>query len=154
MPTKHLDLALAALATPTRKPPFRDVPNTAGLYAIHASAATWRQLGLDAPPDARPLYVGKAERSLASHDVHTHFDTGATGQSTVRRTLAALLRTTLSLRAAPRSPLEPTHKPTHYALPPAGDAAWLPASRGESQRELRSGPLRRRGRVVVTSPGG
>ena len=37
-----------------------------GLYAIHGEADAWRELGLGEPPDARPLYIGKAEDILAS----------------------------------------------------------------------------------------
>lgn len=37
------------------------------------------------------LYVGKAERRLRGRDLWTLFNTGRTGRSTLRRTLAALL---------------------------------------------------------------
>ena len=68
-----------------------EVPPRPGLYAVHGNTAVWHQLGLGDPTDARPLYVGKAERSLASRDVNTHFSTGKTGSSTLRRSLAGLL---------------------------------------------------------------
>src|SRR5579859_3831532 len=68
------------------------VPDRPGLYAIYGESRTWRELGLGAPPDGRPLYLGKAEDSLASRDLKTHFGDGRTGQSTVRRSFAALLR--------------------------------------------------------------
>jgi hypothetical protein len=55
------------------------------------------------------LYVGKAERSLASRDIRTHFATGKTGSSTVRRSFAALLRDNLALHALPRNPEKPGH---------------------------------------------
>jgi hypothetical protein len=42
------------------------VPHVAGLYAIWADAGTWQMLGLKAPLPPKPLYVGKAERSLVS----------------------------------------------------------------------------------------
>jgi len=42
-----------------------DVPPRPGLYAVHGDASVWQELGLGEPTDARPLYVGKAERSLA-----------------------------------------------------------------------------------------
>jgi hypothetical protein len=48
------------------------VPAKPGLYAIHGAADVWRELGLGAPPDARPLYLGKAEDSLVSRDLDTH----------------------------------------------------------------------------------
>lgn len=107
------------------------VPNAAGLYAIYGSAATWGELGLGSPPDARPLYVGKAEASLRSRDLSTHFATGRTGQSSPRRSFAALLAASriLDLQPIPRRRDNPEpRKWTHYALEPADDArltAWM-----------------------------
>jgi hypothetical protein len=37
------------------------VKNVPGIYAFHGSAAIWSELGLQSPPDSRPLYVGKSE---------------------------------------------------------------------------------------------
>jgi hypothetical protein len=105
------------------------VPNAAGLYAVHGDGGVWRELGLGEPPDDRPLYVGKAERSLASRDLRTHFDTGRTGSSTVRRSFAALLRDTLALRAEPRNTSKP-ERPANYGLDDEGDARlteWMQA---------------------------
>jgi len=62
-------------------------------------------------PTNRPLYVGKAENSLVARDVKTHFGDGRTGQSTVRRSFAALLHDELGLRGVPRN----TAKPGYYA---------------------------------------
>ena len=75
------------------------VPDRPGLYAIYGDAQTWSELGLGEPPDMHPLYVGKAEASLVTRDLRTHFSDGPTGQSTVRRSFAALLREELSLEA-------------------------------------------------------
>lgn len=72
------------------------VPPSAGLYAINGEATVWRALGLGDPPDGRPLYVGKAERSLSGRGLGTHFATGRTGPSTLRRSLAALLVSSVS----------------------------------------------------------
>lgn len=83
------------------------VPSHPGLYAVHADPPVWRSLGLGAPPDERPLYVGKAERSLADRDVRTHFSTGRTGSSTLRRSLAGLLADELRLEARPRNLAHP-----------------------------------------------
>ena len=87
------------------------VPNRPGLYAIHGERQTWNELGLDDPPDARPLYLGKAEDSLVIRNLETHFGDGRTGQSTVRRSFAALLHDTLSLRGIPRN----TRKPGYFS---------------------------------------
>jgi GIY-YIG catalytic domain len=96
------------------------VPHVAGLYAIWADAGTWQMLGLKAPPPPKPLYVGKAERSLVSRDLKTHFRTGKTGSSTVRRSFAALLRDSLDLHAVPRNLVRP-ERPANFGLPPQED---------------------------------
>jgi hypothetical protein len=103
------------------------VPAAAGLYAIHADAETWNVLRLGAPPDGRPLYVGKAEDSLAARDLRTHFGAGRTGSSTVRRSFASLLSETLRLRAQPRNPAKP-ERFANYGLPADHDkrlTAWM-----------------------------
>lgn len=85
-------------------------PHRPGLYAIHAAAVVWLELELGEPPDDRPLYVGKSESSLAGRDVSTHFGyvgaeraTSVTGYSTLRRSLAALLRDRRGFRGVPRN---------------------------------------------------
>lgn len=78
------------------------VPPAAGLYAVHGDQNASRDLAISDIHD-RPLYVGKAERSLVGRDVGTHFSTGKTGSSTLRRSIGALLADALGLRAVPRS---------------------------------------------------
>ncbi|UOQ88033.1 hypothetical protein MUN74_12090 [Agromyces endophyticus] len=95
------------------------VPDLPGLYAFHADASVWLLLGLESSDG--PLYVGKAERSLRSRDVRTHFEAGKTGSSTVRRSFAALLHDELSLRAIPRNPAKPAHFAS-FGLEPVSDA--------------------------------
>lgn len=89
----------------------QQVPAGPGLYSLYAIGPVWRQLGLGDPPDDRPLYVGKSESSLIERDVQTHFATGHTGHSTVRRSLAGLLREQLALPSQPRNVLRPGHCP-------------------------------------------
>jgi hypothetical protein len=103
------------------------VPGRPGLYAIHGDASTWSYLGLGDPPDERPLYIGKAEDSLVTRDVKTHFGDGRTGQSTVRRSFAALLHDTLGLRGIPRNTARPGYF-SNYGLSASHDAAltrWM-----------------------------
>ena len=104
-----------------------------GLYAIYASAATWKQLGLGMPPDGRPLYVGKAESTLASRDIEGHFGLrergvqSPTGSSTLRRSLAALLAPERGYRGMPRNPAKPGYF-SNYGLSEAHDddlSAWM-----------------------------
>jgi hypothetical protein len=85
----------------------KTLPDAAGLYAIHGDPEVWEELGLGAPPDSRPLYVGKAEDSLVSRDLKTHFTSGKTGSSTLRRSLAGLVANELDLHARPRNPANP-----------------------------------------------
>jgi hypothetical protein len=106
----------------------RPVP---GLYAIYGDAEAWSDLGLD-PQQGRALYVGKSEDDLVRRELDTHFAADPTkktrtGSSTVRRSLAALLRDTLNLHAVPRNPDNPGHF-SKYGLTPDGDArltAWM-----------------------------
>jgi hypothetical protein len=105
------------------------VPGEAGLYAIYGGREVWRELGLSAPPDRRPLYVGKAEDSLVARDLRTHFETGHTGSSTLRRSCAALLAQQLDLHAQPRNPKRP-ERFANYALRVGDDArltSWMRA---------------------------
>lgn len=96
------------------------VPSAAGLYAVHGEPPVWQRLGLGHPPDDRPLYVGKAERSLADRDVRTHFSTGKTGSSTLRRSLAGLLADELKLEGQPRNLANP-ERFANFGLEAAGD---------------------------------
>ena len=66
-------------------------PRAAGLYAFYGDTQAWNDLGLTPALSDAALYVGKAEKSLHGRDVRTHFASGKTGSSTVRRSLAALL---------------------------------------------------------------
>jgi len=108
----------------------RRVPPEPGLYAIYGSRAVWSELGLGRQRDGRPLYLGKAEESLVDRDVRQHFADGETGRSTLRRSLAALLRRRLKLEAIPRNPARPADF-DRFGLSAAGDArltAWMSAS--------------------------
>lgn len=80
-----------------------------GLYAVFGTDAAWDELGLPLDGDSRPLYVGKAEDSFVSRDLRTHFASGKTGQSTVRRSFAALLHESAGFRGVPRNPERPGH---------------------------------------------
>lgn len=97
----------------------------AGLYAIYGDRRATLEIGTGT--SEFPLYVGKAERNLVSRDVRTHFATGKTGSSTLRRTLAALLKDLLDLHAVPRNPHDPDGS-ANYSLETSGDdrlTAWM-----------------------------
>jgi hypothetical protein len=116
---QHTAAALTALSDPAPAA-TAEVPAAPGLYAVHAHPHHWLELGLSDPPDDRPLYVGKSEKSLASRDLRTHFATGRTGSSTLRRSLAGLLAGHLNLHAQPRNIASPSHY-DKFGLEPAGD---------------------------------
>lgn len=101
--------ALASLADSKlpRSEAIHSVPKSPGLYAFHGDDEAWRALGLIPDFEDQPLYVGKAEKSLQSRDVGTHFTAGKTGSSTVRRSLASLLVDHLLLIAVPRNQARP-----------------------------------------------
>lgn len=110
------------------------VPAQPGLYAIHARPAVWQELGVDLLPST-PLYVGKAQKSLAGRDLRGHFAAGPnakaqTGGSTVRRTFAALLREQLNLSGVPRNMSRP-ERFANFGLEPDADerlTAWMHAN--------------------------
>lgn len=121
--------ALTDLAGPRhiRQELIRLVPKAPGLYAFYGDEQAWSDLDLSPAFDDQPLYVGKAERSLHGRDVGTHFSTGKTGSSTVRRSLAALLAADLDLVAVPRNIAKPDGS-ANYSLDPAGDerlSRWM-----------------------------
>jgi hypothetical protein len=103
------------------------VARSAGLYAFYGDDRSWSDLSQTRAFEDQPIYVGKAERSLNGRDVGTHFATGKTGSSTVRRSLAALLMEDLDLTPVPRNLIKPDGS-ANFALDAAGDArlsAWM-----------------------------
>lgn len=108
------------------------MPAAPGLYAVHASDKGLRDLSLEHVERSIPLYVGKAEKSLVSRDLRIHFgvsgtSTSTTGQSTLRRSFAALLHERLQLTPVPRESAPP-HRFAMFALDRASEArltAWM-----------------------------
>ena len=90
------------------------VPTGPGLYSLSTSRESaiadlgLKELQPDEPFTARILYLGKAEDSIAKRLAGTHFTTGKTGHSTVRRTFGALLG--LSAITRPSTIASPTRK--------------------------------------------
>lgn len=127
--TDHTKDALVRLSSANARllrDQIRNVPARPGLYSVYGDEV-WKELGLGDPPDDRPLYVGKSEDSLATRDIKTHFGDGRTGQSTLRRSFAALLAKRLELKGMPRNPDKPAHF-SNYGLSPADDrklTGWM-----------------------------
>lgn len=86
--------ALEALSGPRhpRTSAAELAPRKAGLYAFYGDEVAWEELDLVPAFDDQPLYVRKAEKSLNGRDVGTHFTSGKTGSSTVRRSALSAAR--------------------------------------------------------------
>ncbi len=78
----------------------RDYPNKPGLYAFSLTdSATLKEFG----NAGQVIYVGKAEDSLKQRDLNTHFKDGRTGNSTLRRSIGAILKAELGATAFSRN---------------------------------------------------
>ena len=78
-----------------------EYPDRPGLYAIFLVAGG--VLG-EFAIGGKIIYFGKAEDSLSQRDFKTHFSSGGTGRSTLRRSIGAILKKEYGLKAIPRSP--------------------------------------------------
>jgi hypothetical protein len=80
------------------------------------------------------VYIGKTESSQLTRDLKQHLADGQTGHSTLRRTLAALLRNRIGLHPYSRSETEATDRRfKHYKLDDEGErklTAWMRANLG------------------------
>ena len=83
------------------------IPNHPGIYYIRLSKSS--NLGHFGTAYTL-IYIGKAEDSIKDRLVNQHFKTGKTGSSSLRKTLGAVLKETLSLRAIPRSETEQSNR--------------------------------------------
>lgn len=87
------------------KTPFNQVKyfsNQPGIYAIYFHGDSFPDDELNIKKDDL-VYIGKTESSQQSRDADTHFKSGKTGSSTLRRTIGALLREELDLNPIPRN---------------------------------------------------
>ena len=81
---------------------FSDKP---GIYAVHFMGNAFPVYALK-PSDNEIIYIGKTEKSQASRDANTHFATGKSGSSTLRRSVGALMQKGAKLKPIPRSTSE------------------------------------------------
>jgi len=128
------DAAVALLEGPRLSAAIaaQGLPPSPGLYAIFTNRATHEGLGLPARDVRVPIYVGKAEDSLLKRDGQSHFREGKTGQSTLRRSLASLLRDQLGLVARPRNPAKPNHF-DRFDMEPLASASFSAGSTTDSR---------------------
>ena len=77
---------------------FSDSP---GIYAFFFYGNNFPLPGYT-PKNGEIIYIGKTESSQKKRDADTHFTTGKTGSSTVRKSFGSLLREELTLTPIPR----------------------------------------------------
>lgn len=108
----------------------------------------------ETPLHDRILYLGKAEDSVRRRLARTHFETGKTGWSTLRRTLAALLdlaSCTRPSRIAAPTPEQLRTMTSNYGLTPDDEArltAWMIENLDVRAAATGSEPLPQLERVV------
>lgn len=73
-----------------------------GIYALFFLGSEFPLENFDTNPQTI-IYIGKTEKSQISRDLKTHFASGGTGSSTIRRSLGALLRDSMDLNPIPRN---------------------------------------------------
>lgn len=72
-----------------------------GIYALFFVGKEFPLAGCY-PKEGEIIYIGKTESSQASRDRDTHFASGKTGSSTLRRSFGAMLRKEMNLKPIPR----------------------------------------------------
>ncbi len=119
------DDVLTRLSLP-RDPATLSLPASMGIYAIYLRPG--RQLGSVPPNPDGLLYVGRTKSSLLDRDARTHFATGKTSSSTLRRSLGAILKADLDLTAVARGSGGTRKDATHYRFVAAGEdrlTTWM-----------------------------
>ena len=115
---------------------FSDKP---GIYAVHFMGNAFPVYALK-PRDKEIIYIGKTEKSQASRDANTHFATGKTGSSTLRRSIGALMQKGAKLKSIPRSTSEKNEKRfTNYMFDEQGEKLitdWMTKNLGLSFYEF------------------
>lgn len=87
-----------------------DYPNNPGIYCffLKDNAHLGDFIG------EKIIYVGIAKDSLKTRDFSQHFKTGRTGSSTLRRSIGAILKEQLNLRAMPRGKPNTANRINNY----------------------------------------
>ena len=94
------------------------VGNESGVYAVFTTARS--ALAPFAEPEDGLIYIGRST-DLAVREFDTHFDSSGNGFSTVRRSLGAILKQPLSLRAVPRSSGSSESNVRNFIFTPDGE---------------------------------
>ena len=86
--------------------PFNDIEYFSKLPGIYAVAYTGKNFPISLNEqdlyEGEIIYIGKTTKSARSRILNTHFKTGRTGSSTLRRSIGAILRERLNLTPVKR----------------------------------------------------
>lgn len=96
---------------------YRSIKNFSDQPGIYALFFVGNEFPLKQvqPSKDQIVYIGKTESSQISRDRNTHFASGKTGSSTLRRSFGAMLMKDLSLKPIPRSKSNSsTERTSHY----------------------------------------
>ncbi|HXD92822.1 MAG TPA: hypothetical protein VNX01_06380 [Bacteroidia bacterium] len=78
----------------------KNYPDKPGIYAFFLSdKTTLGQFGIG----QQVIYIGIAKKSLIDRDINQHFKPDASGSSSLRRSMGAILKNKFTLKAIPRS---------------------------------------------------
>lgn len=95
-----------------------DYPESPGIYCFFiASESELKEFGTG----RQVMYVGIAKNTLKARDLGQHFRTGQTGRSTLRRSIGAILKEELSLKAIPRGGKNDSLRIDNYKFEETGD---------------------------------
>ncbi len=124
-----------------------DPPDASGAYVVLIDKPG--SLASVPIPASRAIYLGIG-LSLLERDLKTHFSTGTTGSSTLRRSLGAILRQQLALQPRPRGQATSRRDYTHYCFDEAGEerlTKWMNAHLRLGVHKL-SGPKAIEGELI------
>lgn len=112
----------------------RPPSNAPGIYAYFPNSLD--ALGAISIPTSGPLYIGMTDSSL---DARSHFEHAHSGFSTLRRSLGAILKDQLRLRALPRAPGRSRTNIINYRFDDDGEGRlteWMRENLTYSYREI------------------
>lgn len=121
---------------------FSDKP---GIYSVHFHGSVFPlSSAKEKVKSGDIVYIGKTLSSQKDRDADSHFSTGKTGSSTLRRTLGAILIDQLNLKPIPRSESETTrNRFRNYRFEKVGEerlTTWMTDNLGLSFHEVTGSP--------------
>lgn len=121
----HADKVLVRLSDNARPLRELEAPTSPGVYAYFLAPGV--SLPAVSNPGGDALYIG-VSGNLAEREFDTHFAEGKTGFSTLRRSIGAILKEELNVRAHPRGTGASKTNFTNYRFDDSGErrlSAWM-----------------------------